>query len=340
MDTAAIQNFPKVDLHCHLDGSMSAEVVAEIANKENINIPSDISELNKILTIDSECKSLNEYLTKFELPISCLKTSYGLETAAYNLIKEAAKENVIYLEVRFAPLFSVGHLMDLSLVIESVLTGLKRAEADFAISSSLILCAMRHQPLEDSIALVDVAAKYKQLGVGGIDLAGNEADFPPELFSELFRYAKSKKVNFTIHAGETGVFQNINTAIELGAKRVGHGISVVNSLQLTKLCSDYGLVFELCPTSNYQTKAVAPDINYPINYFIENELLFTVNTDNRTVSNTTLTKEYVLLQNYTDVSYDLLKNATLTAINAAFADEKTKQRLRDNVMTFNQNKTE
>ncbi len=334
MDTFALQNFPKVDLHCHLDGSMSAEVITDIATKENIFIPSNTNELNTLLTAQPSCASLKEYLTRFDLPISCLKTPYGLEAAAYNLIKDAAKENIIYLEVRFAPLFSVTEEMNLCEVVENVLKGLHRARLDFAVQSSLILCAMRHQPLKENMILVDIASQLKNQGVGGIDLAGNEADFPPELFAELFSYAGKCNVNFTIHAGETGIFQNIATAVKFGAKRVGHGISVVNDPQTAKLCKQHGLVFELCPTSNYQTRAIAKNIDYPINRFIEEGLLFTINTDNRTVSNTTITKEFILLEKFTEISYNLVKNITLTAIAAAFTDATTKQALRKTVEQF------
>ncbi len=332
MDYMMLKNFPKIDLHCHLDGSMSPEVVAEIAQQQGIAIPQSKSELKQLLTVEPNCKSLKEYLTRFDLPIDCLQTPYGLQAAAYQLLRDAAAENVMYIEVRFAPIFSVNEQMDLDTVIKSVLKGMRRAREDFAVHSSLILCAMRHLAPQQGMQLVDVAKQYKNSGVGGIDLAGNEADFPLAAFAELFCYAKQQGVNFTIHAGETGSYKNIETAVKFGAKRVGHGIAVFNDADTVKLCKNYGMVFELCPTSNYQTRAVAADVRYPIDEYMQQGLLFTVNTDNRTVSDTTITREFELLQSHTDVTKEFVKNVTLTAIDAAFTDEKTKEKLRERIV--------
>ncbi len=328
MKVLDIKKFPKVELHCHLDGSISAETVMKIAKHDNIEIPNDVNLLKEMLHVKENCKSLAEYLEKFDLPITCLQTSYGLETAAYELLKEVRRENVIYIEVRFAPIFSLNETMQYEDVIEAVLQGLKRGREDFGVYSSLILCGMRHMNPEESLILVELASKYRDLGVGGIDLAGGEAEFPPQLFDALFNKAKESNIKFTIHSGETGSYQNVQYAIEKGAKRVGHGVAVLNDTGAVNQSRENNLVFELCPTSNFQTKAIEIGVDYPINQFLEHGLKVSINTDNRVVSNTNLMKEFLVLQKFLDITPEFMRNVMMNAIEVAFTTEDIKGELK------------
>ncbi|OON98573.1 MAG: adenosine deaminase [Epulopiscium sp. Nele67-Bin004] len=324
MNYLEIKNFPKVDLHCHLDGSIRPEVIKDIITHDNLNITTDIEILQNNLSVQIDCNSLVEYLQKFDIPIACIQSEYGLETATYSVIEDAFNETIIYLEIRFAPLFSVNENLDCDAVVQSVLKGVSRAEADFDIKVSIILCAMRHQPPEDSFVLVDIAHKYKDTGVGGIDIAGDEANFPLHLFEKLLDYANEKNIRYTLHAGETGDFSNIDFAIQKGATRVGHGLAVLKNTESIRLAYNHNLLFELCPTSNFQTKACNPDEDYPIKQFLDNSLNVCINTDNRTVSNTSLTDEYVLLQKYIEVTPEFMRQMALSAIDMAFASDEVK----------------
>ncbi|MGB8451939.1 MAG: adenosine deaminase [Anaerocolumna sp.] len=277
--------------------------------------------------VSEDCTSLKEYLQKFNLPLQCLQTEKGLKLAASDLLKSAAAENVKYLEVRFAPMSSITGGLNCSQVIESVLKGITEAERQWDIKASVIVCAMRHYSLEMNLLMLRCAREYLGEGVCALDLAGDELAFPTSGQRELFQLAKRLDMPFTIHSGECGSVLNVKEAMELGAKRMGHGIALKEDISLMGECRDKRIGIELCPTSNFQTKAVTGWEEYPLQQFLDEGLLTTVNTDNRTVSNTTVTKELFKLSEKLGLEKDIIQQLLQNSVEISFAADYIKHRL-------------
>lgn len=309
----------KVELHCHLDGSLNIDFVQEMLREQGIIYNRE--ELKRKLEVQSDCSSLTEYLEKFELPLLCLQTKEGLRRAAYELVRGVAAEGVRYIEVRFAPMLSTDKGLSCAEVIESVVAGLHEAGKKYGVYASAIVCAMRHHSSEQNIEMLRAARTFVGKGVCALDLAGDESAFPTHLFRELFMQAKEWGIPFTIHSGECGSADNIREAIELGAKRLGHGIALWKSPELRALCKERGIGVEMCPTSNLQTKAVDSLELYPLQQFLDEGLLVSIHTDNRTVSGTNLKRE----QSY--FLKEVLDKCTVNAIQTAFASDEIKQQL-------------
>lgn len=320
-----IIELPKIDLHCHLDGSISPDIVKKLLVDDSEL--KNYTDLKEQLQAPKSCDNLTEYLKRFDLPLKCLQTEYGLKTTTYSLIKECAKENIKYIEIRFAPMLCVNDNLSCKKVLESVVEGAKRGEKEFGVFSSVIVCAMRHHSEETNLSMLKIAREFFNQGVCGVDLAGDESHFATQNFKSIFKQVKDYGMPFTIHAGECGSFESIAEAISFGAKRIGHGIAARKSEAVMQLCKDKHIGIEMCPTSNLQTKAVKSLDDYPINLFLEHDLLITVNTDNRTVSNTTLTKELELVYSLFPDSPDIYKKIYTNAVEVAFADDNVKDNL-------------
>ena len=313
---------PKIDLHCHLDGSIPIETIKQLMHDENIKIDND--KLEEAIRVDQTSTDLAGYLTKFELPLKLLQTPESFEIATYELLKDLAAENMIYTELRFAPFLTASNMAEAGQIIEAAIRGLDKARESFAIEANLILCCMRHHDEETNLKLVELAKGYLNQGVCAIDLAGDEAKYPMALYENIFKKAREMNIPFTIHAGECGDPDNIRHAIELGAKRIGHGIAMMKDKTLFELCRKHEIGIEMCPTSNVQTRAIDHMKDYPYQLFMEEGLLVTINTDNRTVSNTSINKEIKLLESYGPVDYEqCLKNA----VQVSFASEEVKAKL-------------
>ncbi|MEG0288108.1 MAG: adenosine deaminase [Carnobacterium sp.] len=327
MQHAILKKLPKIELHCHLDGSIRPATLRKIAEEQGYPLPSGEQELKQLLQAPEECKNLEEYLTCFDPVLDCLQTEKALETAAYDVVEQAAEENILYIEIRYAPLLSTRNGLSCDAVIEAILKGLAKAEKNFHVKSNLLLCGMRGDPLADNLSVVEAARTFLKKGVAGIDLAGNEKDYPPAEFEDFFQLGEKYAIPITTHAGECGCAQNVRDSILLGAVRIGHGIAVKDSLETIQFCIDKNVLLEICPTSNLQTKTVNSWEDYPFRKFIDAGLKVSINTDNRTVSNTTLTDEYLLLHNHFGLDYALMQKINLDALAYAFTDEQTKSQL-------------
>ena len=320
----------RVELHCHLDGSLNVDFVDSMLRKQGIII--ERKDLEEKLKVRPDCTSLTEYLEKFALPLLCLQTKEGLEQAAYELVMDAAKDDVAYIEVRFAPMLSTDKGLTCKEVIESVVCGLKKGEEETGVYASAIVCAMRHHSLEQNMEMLQATRPFVGEGVCALDLAGDESAFPTSLFRELFAQAKEWEIPFTIHSGECGSVDNIREAIALGAKRLGHGIALKKSPELRQLCKEKGIGIEMCPTSNLQTKAVEDFNSYPLKQFLEEGLLVSVHTDNRTVSGTTMEQEEKLVKERLQISDVMWLQCTKNAIVTAFASDEIKERLMEELL--------
>ncbi len=315
---------PKIDLHCHLDGSLDVGFVHGCVNQ---TAPKTMEEVVQQLQVPMDCESLADYLKCFDLPCACMQTGEHIEQGAYAFVQSLAQEGVDYAEVRFAPALFANPDLTERQALEHTLAGLRRGQEVFDVTVNTIVCAMRHLDGAQNAATFRMARDYKDAGVCALDLAGNEATFPTRDFADSFKLARELDMPFTIHAGECGSAQSIQEAIDLGAQRIGHGIAMAGNLQLQAQCRDKAIGIEMCPISNYQTKAVVPGAPYPLGEFLQAGLLATVNTDNRTVSNTSLTKEFAFLEENHGFTLEHGKQVTKNAIMCAFATDDVKQAL-------------
>lgn len=307
-----IEQLPKIDLHCHLDGSLTKAVI-----ERRLGRP--VSE--DMLTVSEECRSLTEYLEKFDLPLKCLQDAEGLEEGAYTFVQEIAKENMKYIEVRFAPMLSAHEHLSCGEVIEAVRKGMERAKEDFKVRYGIIVCAMRNHTVEQNMEMLACAKQYLGKGVCALDLAGDESAFPTKNFRKLFGEAKRIGMPFTIHSGETGNLENVREALELGARRIGHGIALKQDPELMKAYAEAGIGVEMCPTSNFQTKAVRTWEEYPLRQFVDAGIKVSINTDNRTVSGTTMTKELIKIYEQYGRDEELILALLCNAAETAFDPE-------------------
>ncbi len=315
----------KVDLHCHLDGSLDIDFVHQTLKNQGVFVHK--KDLDEKLKVQEDCSSLTEYLEKFNIPLRCTQTKDDLENAAYWMIRNASKEGVKYIEVRFAPMLHTRNGLTCTEVVESVYKGLSEASKECGVFSSIIVCAMRHHSVEKNLQMLQEIRRFIGNEVCALDLAGDESVYPTKLFRELFVRAKEWNIPFTIHSGECGSVENIKEAIELGAKRIGHGIALQKSPELRKLCREKSVGIEMCPTSNLQTKSVDTLEQYPLKQFLEEGLLVSINTDNRTVSNTTVSEEEKLVQKGLGVSDEMILGCTRNAIATSFATDVVKKQL-------------
>lgn len=310
-----IENLKKIELHLHLDGSVRVSTIEELLDKNN---------LEKELVVDENTKSLTDYLKKFDLPIKVMQSKENLIRISKELCEDLIKDNVIYAEIRFAPNFHTKEGLSLDEVVSSVLLGLDSKN----IKTNLILCMMRGDSYENNKNIIDLAIKYRNKGVCGIDLAGDEAKYPTSLYKDLFSYALENNLNITVHAGEAGTSKEVKDAISYGAKRIGHGIKIINDDEAINLVKEKQIPLEICPTSNVQTCNVDNIMNHPIKKLFDKGILVTINTDNRTVSNTSLNKEYKLLEEYLNFTKEDFIKTSLIAIDKAFLTNEEKQELR------------
>lgn len=319
-------NLPKIELHCHLDGSVRVSTIIDIAKKENIEIPSFKEEIvKKFIEVPKDCTSLNEYLKKFELPNKIMQSSYSLERIAFELLEDAANENIKYIEIRFAPQLHTKGGLSFDQVIKSVLKGVKKAEDIYDIRGNLILGCMRNMSIESGLEVVKEGSKFLNNGVVAIDLCGPEYEGFAYEYKEITDLAKELGYEITIHAGEAASAQNVIDAINiLGATRIGHGVRIKDMKEAYDLVKEKKITLEMCPTSNIQTKAIDDFYNYPFYDFYKDNIKVCINTDNRTVSNINLTNEISLISNEFKISLDDYNKIYKNSIEASFADKSTK----------------
>ena len=311
-------NRPKIDLHCHLDGSLVLGSMSEILGREV---------RKEEIQVSDNCTSLAEYLQKFDIPISCIQTEAGLKKSAKDFLLGLKKDNIKYVEARFAPFFSCGEGLSYKQIMESVLDGLKEASEETGILYQVIACNMRHLDEETNIRMMRECREFLGEGLCAIDLAGDEKSMPNALFGNLFEEAKKLDYSYTIHAGECGSVQCIKDAVEMGAKRIGHGIAMMGNTEVQKLVASKRIGVEMCPISNYQTKALQPEQTYPVREFVKAGVLATINTDNRTVSNTSITKEMEFLNQKCGISEEELYQCQMNAVDVAFCDDAMKHEI-------------
>lgn len=325
---------PKIDLHCHLDGSLPLLTVQKLANRSGLKIPKRKNDLKEVLRAPARCQDLAEYLTYFDLPVACLQTQENLREAAYDTICEAAKENVIYMEIRFAPLLHTRRGLNSRQVVDAVISGMNDARRETGIEAGIIVCAMRHHNVEDNIQMLHDLLEFYGMGLAGFDIAGDEKQYPVGAHSRFYYEAGRHGIPFTIHAGECGSVMNVLDALAMGAMRIGHGIAAAKDARAMQECANKKVCLELCPTSNLQTKAAESIEQYPFRTLLNAGVVLTVNTDNRTVSDTTLGKEMQLMREYFGLSGTEEKQLLLNSAAYAFASDTVREKLRQKIVAF------
>ena len=329
-----LEKLPKVELHCHLDGSIPIPVLKKLCLMGGVAIPQNDMEFRQLIEAKEDCESLTEYLQAFALPLNCLKTEEAFLIASYETVAKAAEEGTRYLELRFAPLLSETENLPAEKIIEAAVAGLQKAMKEHHIDAGFILCGMRHFHEKQNMRTLDLAKKYLHNGVCGLDLAGDESAFPNEQFASYFQKAAKYDVPFTIHAGECGRSENIKLAVQYGAKRIGHGIAMRGDTDLQNTLIKHGVGVEMCPSSNMQTKAVSNWACYPFREFLEQGLAISINTDNRTVTNTTMTKELQVLQKQCHLTKQEAGALMKQAIDISFAEESIKKMIQEEILAW------
>lgn len=324
-----IEMLPKTDLHVHLDGSLRLNTILELATEQDIHLPAtDPEKLKEIVTCERGCKDLEEYLQAFAVTLSVLQTEAALRRAARELLEDAAAEHIRYLEVRYAPMLHTGKGLSPEQVIEAVTSGLQQGEAEFGVKWGVIACAIRNQPPANSLKLAEIAVAYRNRGVVAFDLAGGEYGHPAIEHLAAFQYCRDHNFNLTIHAGEATGAESIHQALHrCGAHRIGHGTRLYEDHDLLNYVNDHRICLEVCLTSNCDTRAVPEIAAHPFREYLEKGLQVTLNTDNRLVSNTTLTDEYMKAIEAFDLSFKQVKRIILNGFNNAFLPYESKVRL-------------
>lgn len=310
-------NFPKIDLHLHIDGSLSLPCFQTLAS--NVGLSMTDAQIRKAVMVSDTCQSLPEYLQCFELPTRLLQTEKALTLSTFDLIRNLEAQGLFYAELRFAPQHYTRQGLTQQQTVAAVLKGVDMAKkAGFHIQIGILLCMLVNGSPADNQETAELAVAYKDIGIAGLDLAGPESAVPMSEFQLLFHFAYQSGLPFTIHAGECGDYENISRAISFGARRIGHGCAARFSEECMRLLEKEQIVLEMCPTSNVQTKAVPTLAEHPIRIFFDRGIAVTVNTDNMTVSNTTLDKEYELLKKQFHFTDQELAKMSQTALRGAF----------------------
>ncbi len=324
-----------IDLHLHLDGSVPFTTVKKLMAEHNLPIPSD-HDLRQQLSVNANCKSLDQFLEKFALPNKLMQTRHDLETIVYDLLTELKQQGLVYAEIRFAPQLHTKNELTQKTVIEAAIAGLNRFLADQQsknnqpeLHAGLILCLMRFNNNQvENMKTVELAKKFLHHGVVGIDLAGSEGPIPNIKYKPFFDHAIKLGIPFTIHAGEAAGPDSIRQALAMGAHRIGHGIHCIEDPELTKELIQQQTVLECCATSNMDTKAFNRITSYPIKNLLHKGMKVTLNSDDMTVSNTNLPREYKLLEEKTNLTSEEETTLYLNAVDAAFTSPDEKIRLR------------
>ncbi len=324
-----IQSLPKTDLHCHLDGSVRLDTVLDLARRQATQLPTfDRAELHKMLVAGEHIASLDDYLGAFEITLSVMQTEEALERCAYELAEDAWHENVRYLEVRYSPLLHTRAGLRPAQVVEAVLRGLRQAKRQYGIRYGLILCAIRSLGAESSLRIAELCVAFKNHNVVGFDLAGSEINHPAKLHRQAFQLVIDNNINCTAHAGESFGPDSIHQAIhKCGAHRIGHGTRLVESGDLLNFVNDRRIPLEVCPSSNIQTRAAASWETHPVDFYVDYGLRVTINTDNRLMSDTTVSRELHLCHLHYGWSLQTIKGIIIAGFKSAFMPNREKTEL-------------
>jgi adenosine deaminase len=330
LDQSLLRSLPKVLLHEHLDGVLRPQSVIDLAKEEKY---SDLPTSDPIALADwfhqgANKGSLAKYLEGFAHTIAIMQTEAALERVAYEQAEDLSKDGVVYFETRFAPVFHTRKGLTHQQVVSAVLKGLELGRKDFGVASGLIICAMRN--MEVSLEMAELAVDFRERGVVGFDLAGEEGGYPPKKHVDAFHYIQRENFNITIHAGEGFGKESIWQAIQYcGAHRIGHGTRLIDDIaisegkavklgDLAQYVLDKRIPLEICLISNVHTGATPSLAAHPFRILYQEKFRVTLNTDNRLMSDTTMTKEFEAAATTFGLSLDDFEKITINAMKSAF----------------------
>lgn len=325
-----LQSLPKILLHEHLDGVLRPQTIVELARESGYaGLPTDDpGQLAEWFHQGANQGSLPEYLLGFAHTIAVMQTEEALERVAYEQAEDLSRDGVVYFETRFAPIFHTRKGLTHQQVVSAVLRGLDRGRKDFAIASGLIICAMRN--LQISLEMAELAVDFRQRGVVGFDLAGEEGGYPPKKHVDAFHFIQRENFNITIHAGEGYGKESIWQAIQYcGAHRIGHATRLIDDItmvegkvvklgDLAQYVLDKRIPLEICLLSNVHTGATPSLAEHPFKILFDQKFRVFLNTDNRLMSNTSLTHEFEVAAATFDLSLDDFEKLTINAMKSAF----------------------
>lgn len=337
-ETIPFRDLPKVLLHDHLDGGLRPATIIELASTAGYTLPTqEPDELALWFRRGANRKSLPVYLEGFAHTCALMQTEESLYRVAYELLEDMKRDNVVYVETRFAPVFHLDGGLPLEDVVRAVLAGLAAGKRDFGVEYGLIICSMRH--MKDSRRIAELAVKFRDEGVVGFDLAGEEGGYPAKRHVEAFRYIQQENFNITIHAGEGFGKDSIWQAIQLcGAHRIGHGVRLVEDMtiengrvvamgRLAQYVLDKRIPLEICISSNLHTGAVGDIQSHPFRLFYVYGFRTTLNTDNRLMSGTTLSDELELANREFGIGFNDIEKLTINAMKSAFIHHDERLRI-------------
>jgi adenosine deaminase len=327
----AVKSLPKVLLHDHLDGGLRPQTIIDLANEQGYKkLPTqDADELAKWFHQGVSAGSLVEFLKGFEHTCGVMQTKEALERVAYEMLEDMKNDGVCYIETRFAPVFHTEKGLHLDDIVKAVLTGLERGKKDFGVGYGLILCGMRN--MKDTLEVAELAVNFRYEGVVGFDLAGEEGGYPPKNHIEAFQSIQRANFNITIHAGEAFGKESIWQAIQwCGAHRIGHATHLKDDITLDKdgnviafgelaqYILDKRIPLEICLLSNVHTGAVDKIENHPFGILFKEKFRVTINTDDRLISNTTLSNEFLVAIEHFNLNLEDIEKITINSMKSAF----------------------
>lgn len=318
-----------IDLHIHLDGAITLDIAKKLAKIQNITLPTNNdTELEKLLSVPDDCKSLDEFLKCFDFPSSLMQTKEGLSESVRLVADNIQSQGVIYAELRYAPQNHKLKGMTQEESIQAALDGLKKT----SLKANLILCFMRGNGNEaENQETLELAKKYltKDGGVVGLDLAGAEGLYPTSKYKDLFGKAKEYGIPFTIHAGEAAGADSVKDALDFGAVRIVHGERSGENKDVINTLKNKGIALEMSPTSSRLTHAVEDMTKYPFMEYLHNGIKVTLGTDDMGIERTTIAKEFEYMEKNYGLTYEEKKTLLLNSVDAAFTTDEVKKDLRN-----------
>lgn len=324
------RRLPKVELHRHLEGSLRLQTMLDVARKHGMTMPANVVRLSRLVQVQDEDNfTFDNFLSKFNTLRMFYRSPEVIERITHEAVEDAAKDNIRYLELRFTPVaLSRAERFPLEDVTDWVCKAARDAEKKYKVMVRLIVSVNRHEPLELAEQVAWIAVEKGRENIVGLDLAGNEAEYPAKPFIPLFNEARQAGLKITMHAGEWAGADNVREAIEkFATDRIGHGVRVLEDEYTTALAREHGTVFEVCITSNYQTGAVKALPSHPVPQMIEKKLNVTLNTDDPSISQITLSNEYRVAVEDLKIPRETLKERILAGAQASFLPDGEKKKL-------------
>lgn len=315
-------SLPKVELHLHLDCSLSYEVVKQLS-------PSVTYEAyRESFVAPAKCTDLADYITRAIHGFELMQTKEQLRLVTLDLFKQLKADNVVYAEIRFAPLLHTMGGLKPAEVVQAVADAADEGVQMFGVEANIICCTLRHYQEAQSMETVMLVEQFKGTRVVGFDIAADEAGFPIDAHIKAFEYAKSKGICCTAHAGEArGADSMWETLQHFHPSRIGHGVRCVEDARLMQHLRDADIHLEVCPTSNIQVNVFDKMENHPVDTIFKAGISMSVNTDARTISDTSLTKEYGIMQQYFQWTKAHFKKCNIEAMRHSFASNEVKEKI-------------